>query len=737
MRKVLALLLLLALPPLLAAGETAAPDGFSMAFVNDLLALHYNPETGAIVLQDRSGDKLWHSNPGGTDSRARGVHRQTLLSQITVTYQNERGTELSLTSAADAVNGGGLTMEIIGDELRAAYDFAKPRLRVRVYYALGPDYLRVRVPVEEIEAYPLEDGSRNLSGVTAVDVLPVFGAGGAAEEGWLLVPDGSGALVHFNNKVTSMVEYNASIYGKDHGVEGQIGLSDTLSLQARTREETARLPVFGVYNKTAAAALLGVVTGNDAKAAVLARVSNLTSYNYVWSRFRVRNGGTMMMNSKEFGASVIGVSERDGLTHGDYEVRYYPLSGDSASAAGMAAKYREYLENEMGLTRRVNEGEYPLYLELYGQVKKPAQFLGVPYTKAVTLTTLADIGEITASLDIPQAVVRWEGWMPGASFEYIPHEAKPAAALGSSRNMAELDQKLRETGGALFPAADLLNVYKGGYGFWPIRDAVLSPVNAPQLQFQPSWASRAADLNVPPWYLLSPAKYAHFFGRYFDSYKNLGLPGLALSAIADVTTSDNRSGGTGRGDVPGIVRDILLDADVELMLSGGNAYAAALARHLLDTPAGASGYTLADEEIPFYQMVFHGFIHYGIGPVNHAADTRAFLLRCLEYGASAQYALVGRSAMEVADSRLSGLFSPDWRAWEGEIEEGYAMLASVLGAVSTLPITGHENLPGGAVTVYGGATAVYVNYSERDMALDGFVVPAMGYFVREAADAGD
>jgi hypothetical protein len=304
--------------------------------------------------------------------------------------------------------------------------------------------------------------------------------------------------------------------------------------------------------------------------------------------------------------------------------------------------------------------------------------------------------------------------------------------------MGRLDAQLRESGGALFPDTDLLNVYKGGYGFWPIRDAVLSPVNAPQLQFAPSYASRAADPNVPPWYLLSPARYARFFGGFFDSYDRLNLPGLSLSAAGDICTSDNRSGGTGRGQVPGIVREVLQDAGKELMLSGGNAYAASLARHLLDTPAGASGYTMCDEKIPFFQMVFHGYIPYGIGSANHAADTRAFLLKCLEYGASPQYALVGRNTAEVADSRLSFLFSPDWRAWEGEIRENYAELAAILGKVATQPITGHKNLPGGAaVTTYGGKTAVYVNYSEKDVVLDGFVVPAMGYLVREAADAGE
>ena len=746
MKKIILCLLVLALLPgsltaLGAQAQPSAPEGYTLVDFNDALALFADFESGNIILSDRAAGYLWRSNPEGEDSKARGVHRQTLLSQITVNYTNERGTSLSLTSAADAVNAGGLMMEIMNGELQAVYDFVKPRIRIKVSYVLAADHLKVLVPTEGIEYYPDEGGVANLNAVTAVDVLPVMGAGRLDENGWLLVPDGSGALIRFNNGVTSMAEYNANVYGKDPGVEGQIGVTATLAQQARTVEQTARLPVFGVFHEEAdqAHGLLGIITQNDAKAAILARVSNLTSYNYAWSRFRVRSTGSMMMNSKEFGSSVIGVSERAGLTGGSYEVRYYPLAGKQASTAGMAAVYRDFLIREMGLAQRVREGQYPLYLELYGQVKKAAQLLGIPYTKTVSLTTLEDIRAIVNALEVPQTVVRYAGWMPDTFFELIPLNARLAGNLGKTEGLAALHEELLEKGGGLFPAADLLNVYKAGRGFWAIRDSVLAPVNSPQLQFQTSYSSRAADPNLPPWYLLSPSRYAHFFGRFFDSYNQLGLPGLALDAIGEIATSDNRSsGGTGRGAVPAIVREVLLQSGKTLMLTGGNAYAASLASHLLNSPAASSSYTLADEAIPFYQMVFHGQIPYGIGAVNHNSDPDAFLLRCLEYGASPQFAFVGRHAQELENSRLVFLYSPDYIAWQDTVREGYERLREVLSPLAALPITFHQNLEGGgAMTVYGNQTAVYVNYADTDLALDGFAIPAGGYIVREVFNGAD
>lgn len=731
----LAFVLLGALPGMRASG-TALPGGFPLALSNERLALYADEASGQVILEDRASGYLWYSNPQGNDSRAKGIHRQTLLSQLTLSFANERGTGLTITSAADAVNAGGLHLRVEGDSLVATYDFAKPRIRVMLVYRLAEDHLKVSVPMAGIECYADEEGNANLNTVTAVDVLPLLGAGGLHDEGFLLVPDGAGAKINFNNGVTSMMEYSASVYGKDHGVEGQIGLTGALQAQARTIEQTARLPVFGIYHENAgdARALLSIVTQNEAKAAILARVSNLTSYNYAWSRFRVRNAGSMMMNSKEFGASVIGVSEREGLTVGEYEVRYYPLAGQQASTVGMAATYRAYLQSERGLAKRVSEGQYPLYLELYGQVDKPAQLLGIPYTKTYTLTTLADIQRIVQALPETQPVVRYAHWTKEKAFGAIPSRAELASRLGSSADLAPVHQQLAAQGGALFPAVDLMNVYQGGRGFWAIRDAVLAPVNAPQLQFELSWSSRAVNPNYAPWYLLSPARYTQFYTRYYQSFNKLGLPGLALDAAGQITTSDMRSsGGTGRGQVPALVQDILRKADKQLMITGGNDYAAALASHLLSAPGTSSGYTLTDEALPFFQMVFHGYVPYGIGILNHAANPQEALLRCLEYGASPQYAFVGQNAQEVAESRLNFLFSPDFDAWQEEVQEGYHLLAQVLAPLVELPITGHTRLPFGARTEYGGRTAVYVNYSPQDVAHEGLQIPAQGFAVQEVA----
>jgi hypothetical protein len=52
----------------------------------------------------------------------------------------------------------------------------------------------------------------------------------------------------------------------------------------------------------------------------------------------------------------------------------------------------------------------------------------------------------------------------------------------------------------------------------------------------------------------------------------------------------------------------------DLMISGGNVYSLAYADELVDVPVSSNDFYITDDEIPFYQMVIHGFIDYTGAP---------------------------------------------------------------------------------------------------------------------------
>ena len=69
-------------------------------------------------------------------------------------------------------------------------------------------------------------------------VLPYGGAGDANNYGYMLSPDGSGALVKFSSLSTSFTS-TTSLYGQDYAYHTVTGGNN----------EVARIPVFGVYQR--------------------------------------------------------------------------------------------------------------------------------------------------------------------------------------------------------------------------------------------------------------------------------------------------------------------------------------------------------------------------------------------------------------------------------------------------------------------------------------------------------
>ena len=104
-----------------------------------------------------------------------------------------------------------------------------PVFNITVNYRLEDGDLLVEVPYSEIryrEDYP----------ITFITVLPMFGAAGVDDEGFMLIPEGGGALINYNNGKLNQNSYYANMYGWDYVTE---------RTEAVTETENA-FPVFGM-----------------------------------------------------------------------------------------------------------------------------------------------------------------------------------------------------------------------------------------------------------------------------------------------------------------------------------------------------------------------------------------------------------------------------------------------------------------------------------------------------------
>jgi uncharacterized protein Usg len=179
------------------------------------------------------------------------------------------------------------------------YNVAPPypdlrQFEVVVEYLLDGEDLVVRIPTEEITFPEKVWDPKNEEEVSyplnSLSVLPYFGAGSVDDEGYMFIPDGSGALIYFNRSAPLAEPYSRRVYGQDHAA---VPLREYSSML----KEQIYLPVFGVVK--GGQAFLAIIEEGDASSRIEAMLPGMRdSYNKVWASFEVRAAARVNMQAE-------------------------------------------------------------------------------------------------------------------------------------------------------------------------------------------------------------------------------------------------------------------------------------------------------------------------------------------------------------------------------------------------------------------------------------------------------
>lgn len=695
---------------------------------NDRFILYANLKRGEAAVEDKKTGRTWYSNPEDKmdDAKASGFYKNALLSVLTVVYNTTQNVEMTCGGYMSSVTKDGLYYRIEDDgSIIFLFDFIKEEFQIPLRFAIEDDHFSAQILTSGIVEY-------GTNTIKSISLLPFFGAGGRDEDGYMLVPDGSGALIYYNNERLEASTFSKALYGFDSGTsDRQIGGS-ALSIFT-VLSENAPLPVFGANQGDHG--YLAVISQGSARATISADVAGkYTSYNTVWSAYSFRTMGTVRQIQKDGSDLAVTVAEKTLETWQDYEVDYYFLDGGRASYADMATKYRSLLLEEGGLAKRVEGGDIPLYLDLYGYIRKQKSFLGLPVQAGITMTSFADAEALMDTLEeggVSSVVMKYSYWARNTFFDRIPLVTDPDSRVGTKTELSALAKRLEENGGELYLGADLLNIYKTGRGITQTDGVLQSVANTVQRQYAFRRDTAMTDSRYNPWYLLRPTLIRETYAGFLEKLAKAGYNRLAADGLGSMLYSELGTGGTGRSQALLNVRETAKDLSEGLdglLLDGANGYAAAYATHVIGAPAGCSRYDLEDESVPFWQLVFHGYVSYSLPAMNHSSSPSAYLLTALEYGAAPLYSLVGENADELLSSRMDTLYSADPANWTGVMAAQYRQLNTALKEAKTSAMTGHEILSDDLRrTDYENGLTVYVNYGSAPASADGFGIPALGF----------
>lgn len=723
MMKKFLILLLLCLLPVMAFAEVIP------VAENDRLELHYDTVESQIILKDKLTQEEWRSTPDdiAQDKRATGVNKINRQSDLIVQYHNTSYVTDQVNSYTGAIKKGDFTWELIENGVAIRYYFPKQGFVIPVQYVLEEDCLAASIISEGIEEEVWEDPDTDpekKQSVMNVALLPFMGAAGSDDEGYLIIPDGSGALIHFNNGRTGAAIYQQDVYGRD----------DALTIRkAATTTYDVNMPLFGIVRN--GRALMAVVENGDYQAQLNAMVNGqLTGYSnaYFAAQYIHMEANTIMPGSEH--STDVMLPTNTFRDMGNFTVRYYPLAAENATYADVAAAYRA----QLGLKESIADAATQ-QLEMVASIPSIDTFLGVPYESVRVLTSYEQAAQTLrdfAAEGLNDLTLRYTGWSKQSVRGKMVTGLDLDNRLGGKKAFDGLRQAVKETGAEMVLAVDLIDIYEDGNGYWSLFAATDS-VNSTAKQVPEFLQSTGyQDPEGKPWYLLGPDKVPEAARKLAENLSGQ-VDGVSLSMLGNTVYSSFGKTGISRTSAGMYWQQALetLSGKIQtLSAKTASAYAFPYIEQVDATPCASSRFEVTDMEIPFYQMVTHGAMVLYTEPANEDGNVRKALLRAIEYGMYPSWRVIAGDTALLSGTDYASWHAASLDAWREEIKNTAAWMAP-LGVYAGMQMTGHEQVTATlSVTTYANGDMVLVNYGSEDAEHLGVTVPALGYAIKEVSE---
>ncbi len=610
-------------------------------------------------------------------------------------------------------------MELAGIEVALPLSFT-----IALEYRLLDDSIEVSIPSSMIE----ENGGGKLY---RIRLLGYFGAAGADDEGYLVVPNGSGSLIYFNNGKSNVENYSQYIYDIDP-------LAADYTLLENTQK--VRLPICGIC-KEDSDILMSVEDGATTAFFTASVAGSNTSYNYVNTTFVVRGYDLLSMFGSTGNEADLPLLEND-MYDINYKVRYTFLDDEHTGYSGIANYYRERLIKEGVLSEKTASGDIPFYYDIIGGVKETASFVGIRYLKVMAMTTYDEAADIALDLKdkgIAYQVMNLQGWSNGGYYADVYDKITGLGKLGGKKDLEVLSDTMEGMGGRLYVDVPFQKVtyiskrYSGSfetsryYGAgYVARFGAHNPAN---LRIT---SSLGYDENI--YDLVSPKYLKRYVDAFIKKFNKLDVSGIGLRDLGDEVHSDKkRTEFINREEALDIVKaqlDKFAGTGKNILINGGNDYSFKYATDIIDVPLRDNEFRIIDEEIPLYEMIIHGYIDYAGSQLNFhdSADNTEITLRMIEYGASPRYVFTKESASEMKYTALNKFYATKYDNWCDEAVSVYNEVNGILKYVSGETVVKHEIRDSGVRAVtYSNGVVIYVNYTDYDAVEDGITIPAHGY----------
>ncbi len=466
----------------------------------------------------------------------------------------------------------------------------------------------------------------------------------------------------------------------------------------------SKKPLVEKQKKEYATGYVAIVTEGDA----LATITSLNGggdrhpFNSVYCSFNPRPKDSYNLSeaiSVGGSGSVTVVSERKYT--GAFKINYIMLSDENnparandssrtfydATYIGMAKAYRDFLVGKGTISKLTEEQvgkDIPFFIESFGVTETEESVLSLPVTVKKPLTTFEQLRIMVDECQkagIANIGLRLTGFTNGGLKPTVPTKVKFEKVVGGNDEFVDFLKYAQEKGVSVYPEFDFAYMSKTGAfdGFSYSRDAVKTIDN--RYITKREYTAVLQTFSTTGKICISPCVYRDYFESFDKSFKKiLGDVSTNISAGtlgSDLNSDFDDDDPYNREDAKNFTLELLEQFDYSdkynnIMIDAGNAYAMKYADIVLNAPLDSSRYSYSSEAIPFFGMVYHGYVVFAGSPTNMAGDIKYETLKILENGATL-YMMLSYDNVELLkeDEALSKYYAVNYEIWKKTLFNQY------------------------------------------------------------------
>ncbi|MFA6729933.1 MAG: DUF5696 domain-containing protein [Eubacteriales bacterium] len=622
--------------------------------------------------------------------------------------------------------------------------------KMAIEYTLNENGLYIRLNAGNIR---FDSSNYTLDNIS---VLPYAGAASVYNEGYIFSPDGSGTIFDLKSLAGTQFTTTNSIYGQDYAYHSIVGAN----------KEVVRFPAFGAVEAITTSeeyidyetilneegeeetieviktkdtrhkyGYLAVITSGDSLSKItIANGGALHMFAYAYTMFNPRPSDTYVLDGGiSAGTDAMWTVESKRRYTGDFGIQIFMLDEETASYAGMANAYRDYLVQTGALTKLEEDAsaDIPLYIKTLGALETTKTVFGVPVITTVPLTSFDKTVEMLQKLKqsgIDNVKVLMEGWCNKGMWPLVPSGIELCDALGGKAGWNRLMKYVNDSANgtvSLYPDLEFMLAYRDEMfdGFSPSDDLAKTiddrgaSYKIYDSIFQGYW--RTGDG------IMSSNVIEKFYNKTYADYSKLNVGGIAVSSMGALLSSDfNEDDPLNREDSRKIVTRLLKkirEQNGKVLVAAGNSYTLPYVTDIVDVPLDDSRYKYTVASVPFYGMVLHSYVEFTGTAINLAGDYRYQLLKTIENGASPQFVIAIENTAELKqyanDSVLGAYYSVKYSIWLADMVNTYKELNAALKGVKHSSIINHEFIDDDrrvVMVTYDNDTVFLINYLRND-----------------------